>query len=89
MAAKTTMTQEKYKDIAYALLKNQVLDDMTLRRLAKTNGDDLKKRIGYLSQETGLAKEEILEFVQIFFKTEIGSMVQRLGNVIETISFSK
>jgi hypothetical protein len=88
MAAKA-MTQERYKDIAYALLKNQILGDMTLRRLAKTNGDDLKKRIGYLAQETGFSREEILEFIQVFYKTEIDSVVQKVGVTIEKISFSK
>ena len=77
------MTKERKNEIAYAVLKRQIIRTFPLREL--TDANDIKKRIGQLAQEMGLPKEELLEFTgQI-----IGEILKETNEGIQKISFKR
>lgn len=83
------ITKERYNEIGYIAFREQIFGDMTLRRLAKIDENDAKKRIGYLAQETGLPKDELLEFIKRFVNDEIYLMVKKINDIVQQTSFHK
>jgi len=49
---------EKQAEIAYALVKMQLLEKFNL-----PNSCELKKRVEEIAKETGISKEELIEFL--------------------------
>ena len=78
------LTEKRLGEIAYALLKNSMPQEVfQLRELA----DDsvVKKQIGNLSQATGISKEELLEF-----KKHIGEEILREANKkLQAVTFQE
>jgi len=52
------LSGEKQAEIAYALVKMQLLEKFNL-----PNSCELKKRVEEIAKETGISKEELVEFL--------------------------
>jgi len=52
------LSGEKQAEIAYALVKMQLLEKFNL-----PNSCELKKRVEEIAKETGISKEELIEFL--------------------------
>ena len=77
------MTNERRNQIAWELLKRHIIREFPLRDLI--DGNSLKKGIGQLAQETGMPKEELLEFI----KQIVEEILQGAKGELQKISFSK
>ena len=76
------ISKERKAEIAYAVLKREKIRDFQIRGLADAN--NVKKEIGQLAQETGIPKEELLEFAKEF----AGEILRETEEKLQKISFS-
>ncbi|KKT17386.1 MAG: hypothetical protein A2654_01545 [Candidatus Nealsonbacteria bacterium RIFCSPHIGHO2_01_FULL_43_31] len=77
------ISKERKAEIAYAVLKREKIRDFQIRGLADAN--NVKKEIGQLAQETGIPKEELLEFAKEF----MAEILRETEEKLQKISFSK
>lgn len=73
------LTKEQMGEIAYVLLKRELIRDMSLREAADPN--TIKKAVGNLAQETKISRDEILEFGKHIGGEILGEINQNLQKI--------
>ena len=67
---------EKRNAIAYAVLKVVVKNDVSLKDIPQ-----LKRKVGNLAKETGVAKEDLLEFSKNILKRVFEEQIEKIDAV--------
>ncbi|KKQ76577.1 MAG: hypothetical protein US98_C0032G0004 [Parcubacteria group bacterium GW2011_GWC1_38_6] len=84
------MDEQRKGEIAYVLLKRDLTQDLRIHNLS--DASEVKKRLGQLSKETGIPKEDLLEFAKIAGEEilmEANSKLQMIQFSEKGIGFSK
>ena len=80
------ISTERYHEIGFMILRNNFLGEIDLRHFVDLNENDIKKRVGRFAEETGVSREEALEFVKRFID-EICSKVKKVNDMAQQLSF--
>jgi len=72
------LSDEKQAEIAYALVKMQLLEKFNL-----PNSCELKKRVAEIARETSIPKEELVEFLVNIIEEISKETINELRKVVE------
>jgi hypothetical protein len=85
------ITMERVHEIGYELFMDIKIRDLSFRE-GKVRKDDLKTEIGRLSKQTGIPKDELVEFMKVAAKDlrdRVSGKIQKIIDTFDQITFEK